>query len=98
MGGKLLCLVLGLALPASQAIAQATTDADVARGIRQIEDGDIDSGIVTLDIAVRRLLGDPAKVRDLTQAYLYLGIGYVAKGQEDWPRRDSARRSRSRET
>jgi hypothetical protein len=83
LGGKLLSLVLGLALPASQAIAQATTDTDVARGIRQIEDGDIDSGIVTLDIASRRLVGDPAKVRDLTQAYLYLGIGYIAKGQED---------------
>jgi hypothetical protein len=74
---------LALGLSASHAVAQATTDADVARGIRQIEDGDIDSGIVTLDLAARRLLGDPAKVRDLTQAHLYLGIGYVAKGQED---------------
>jgi hypothetical protein len=52
------------------------------RGIRQVEDGDYDPAIVTLDAAARRLAGDPARARDLSQAYLYLGIAYIGKGHE----------------
>jgi hypothetical protein len=80
--------VLALALAASlsfSSIAQAqsvTADADVLRGIRQVEDGDYDPAIVTLDAAARRLTGDPARARDLSQAYLYLGIAYIGKGHE----------------
>lgn len=67
----------------SLALAQpATADADVQRGIRQVEDGDYDPAIVTLDAAARRLTGDPARARDLSQAYLYLGIAYIGKGHE----------------
>jgi hypothetical protein len=60
----------------------ATADADLQRGIRQVEDGDYDPAIVTLDAAARRLVGDPARARDLSQAYLYLGIAYIGKGHE----------------
>jgi hypothetical protein len=59
-----------------------TSDAEVLRGIRQVEDGDYDPAIVTLDAAARRLTGDPARTRDLSQAYLYLGIAYIGKGHE----------------
>jgi len=59
-----------------------TSDAEVLRGIRQVEDGDYDPAIVTLDAAARRLSGDPARTRDLSQAYLYLGIAYIGKGHE----------------
>jgi hypothetical protein len=65
------------------ALGQAVTaDADVLRGIRQVEDGDYDPAIVTLDAAARRLAGDAARARDLSQAYLYLGIAYIGKGHE----------------
>jgi hypothetical protein len=65
------------------ALAQpVTADADGLRGIRQVEDGDYDPAIVTLDAAARRLTGDPARARDLSQAYLYLGIAYIGKGHE----------------
>lgn len=60
----------------------ATADAELQRGIRQVEDGDYDPAIVTLDAAARRLGGDPAHARDLSQAYLYLGIAYIGKGHE----------------
>jgi hypothetical protein len=67
----------------SLALAQpAPADADLQRGIRQVEDGDYDPAIVTLDAAARRLAGDPARARDLSQAYLYLGIAYIGKGHE----------------
>jgi hypothetical protein len=76
------CLVASLSW-ASAAIAQPVpADRDLLAGIRQVEDGDYDSGIVTLDAAARRLAGDPARVRDLSQAYLYLGIAYIGKGHE----------------
>ena len=59
-----------------------TSDPEVLRGIRQVEDGDYDPAIVTLDAVARRLSGDPARTRDLSQAYLYLGIAYIGKGHE----------------
>jgi hypothetical protein len=58
------------------------TDADVQKGIRMVDDGDYDAAILLLDAAARRLSGDAGKVRDLSQAYLYLGIAYVGKGHE----------------
>ena len=57
-------------------------DAEVLAGVKQVDDGDYDRAILTLDNAARRLAGHPAKVSDLSQAYLYLGIAYIGKGHE----------------
>lgn len=79
-----LCLGGALAIagiPAAQA-QTAVADVDVQKGIRLVDDGDYDAAIVVLDNAARRLSGDASKVRDLSQAYLYLGIAYVGKGHE----------------
>lgn len=67
-------------LPAA-VLAQAD-DPELARGITQVEEGDYDAAILTLDGAARRLAGDPARARDLSQAYLYLGVAYVGKGHD----------------
>jgi hypothetical protein len=75
------CLALALAAPAS-AQAPVVKDADVLQGIRQVEDGDYDAAILTLDNAARRLSADPTHARELSQAYLYLGVAYVGKGHE----------------
>ena len=85
MSRKVLSVVLALGLlgvtfPA--AAQPAPSDPEVVKGIRQVDEGDYDAAIVTLDAASRRLAGDPARVRDLSQAYLYLGIAYVGKGHE----------------
>ncbi len=75
-----LCVV---ALVAPQrASAQAPTDPGVAKGVQLVNDGDYEAAIVTLDKAVRRLAGEPDKIKDLAQGYLYLGIAYVGKGHE----------------
>ena len=67
----------------SHAIAQPPpADAEVLAGMKQVDDGDYDRAILTLDNAARRLAGDAAKVSDLSQAYLYLGIAYIGKGHE----------------
>jgi hypothetical protein len=74
------CLALALANPLG---AQGpTNDPDVALGIQQVEEGDYDAAILTLDNAARRLSADPARSRELSAAYLYLGVAYVGKGHE----------------
>lgn len=84
MSRKALGLVLTLALSAwpLAAAAQAPSDPDLQKGVRLVEEGDYDTAILTLDAAARRLAADPAKVKELSQAYLYLGIAYVGKGHE----------------
>jgi tetratricopeptide (TPR) repeat protein len=76
-----LLLTLFLALPAPLARAQVQ-DADVRKGITQVEDGDYDGAILTLDNAARRLAADKTGTNDLAQAYLHLGIAYIGKGRE----------------
>jgi hypothetical protein len=75
------CLMLALAAPAG-AQAPTVSDPDVLLGIRQAEDGEYDAAILTLDNAARRLSAEPARARELSQAYLYLGVAYVGKGYE----------------
>lgn len=75
-----LLLVFALALPPS-AHGQQPLDAQVAKGIQQVESGDMAGAIVTLDSAARRL-ASVSRPHDLSQAYLYLAVAYVAQGQE----------------
>jgi len=91
---RALCTLLILALLGWSAPLPAqgpVTDAEVRKGIKQVDDGEYDAAIFTLDTAARRLAANPAMVRELSQAYLYLGIAYVGKGQE------AAARARFRE-
>jgi hypothetical protein len=83
--GKLssVCLAVGLSIAAGLAGAQQpATDPEVVKGVKQVEDGEYDAAILTLDNAARRLAADPTKSKDLSQAYLYLGVAYVGKGHE----------------
>jgi len=57
-------------------------DAAVERGVREVESGDYDAAIVTLDAAARRLSKDPGDGQEIGRAYLYLGIAFVGKGHE----------------
>jgi len=81
---RVLSLVLTIALAAIPSVVaqDAVTDPEVAKGIEQVENGDFDAAIFTLDTAARRLADDPDQAHDLSRAYLYLGIAYVGKGHE----------------
>jgi hypothetical protein len=82
---KALCLalVLGLvSLPQPVPAQTPSTDPDIVRGMAQVDEGDYDAAILTLDNAARRLAQDPKRTGDLSQAYLYLGIAYMGKGHE----------------
>jgi tetratricopeptide (TPR) repeat protein len=76
-------LLLGLVIgPELMAQSPTPKDAEVAKGVKAVDEGDYDAAILTLDNAARRLAADPTKVKDLSEAYLYLGIAYVGKGHE----------------
>jgi tetratricopeptide (TPR) repeat protein len=74
-----LCIALAFGTVSS---AQSPNDAEVLKGISQVDDGEYDNAIMTLDTAARRLSTDKSKTNDLAQAYLYLGIAYLGKGRE----------------
>ena len=80
-----LSLVLAVLLAVSPAVAQQSPpplDPEVAAGIRHVDEGDYDAAILVLDTAARRLAQQKAPSHVLSQAYLYLGIAYLAKGHE----------------
>lgn len=58
------------------------SDPEVAKGIRHVEQADFDAAVVTLDAASRRLAVQAPESKDLPQAFLYLGIAYLGKGDE----------------
>jgi Tfp pilus assembly protein PilF len=77
-----LTLAVGLAPATLVAQVAAVSDVEVKKGVQQVDDGEYDAAILTLDAAVRRLAASPGQAPALAQAYLYLGIAYLAKGQE----------------
>ena len=79
---RVLSLAMALILAAAPIPAAEKLDADVQRGIAQVDEGDYDGAILTLDNAARRLAVDKTRSDDLAQAYLYLGIAYIGKGRE----------------
>lgn len=77
-------LALGLLLGSVPGHTQtaAAKDPEVLKGIRQVDEGDYDAAILTLDAAARRLARDPARAQEVAQAYLHLGVAYLGKGHE----------------
>jgi hypothetical protein len=93
---RALCLALAFVLVGAPPPALAA-DPEVERGIAAVDQGEYDSAIVTLDAAVRRLTALPDRQADLAQAYVYLGVAYLAKGHETSARarfRDALRQAR----
>jgi TonB family protein len=70
-----------LAIPAL-ARAQARPDAELTRGIEQVQNGALDDAVETLNAVVRRLSPVGARSEDLAQAYLWLGIAYTQQDSE----------------
>jgi hypothetical protein len=70
---SILCVVL------FPMIARAVP-ADVASGIRQVKEGDLEAGVATLEAAVHALANDRSRTRDIARAHLYIGIAKVGLG------------------
>jgi hypothetical protein len=80
MTRAVVCLLAFLCAMPPGLLAQETPGpgADVAAGARQVEEGDFEGAIVTLEAAAARLRGDPQGVRLLVQADIQLGVAHVA--------------------
>ena len=62
--------------------AQARPDAQLTRGIDQVQNGALDDAVETLNAVVRRLSPAGGHSEDLAQAYLWLGIAYAQQDSE----------------
>jgi hypothetical protein len=72
-----LCLVHG-------SVAWAAPPAgELETGIRQVESGEFDAAVLTLDAAARKLAEQGTRPKDLARAYTYLAIAYLELGQEE---------------
>jgi hypothetical protein len=75
-------VALALALPNFLAAADAPPDPELARGIRQVEDGEFDAAVLTLDAVARRAKDHGGAASELARAQLYLGVAYAGLRQE----------------
>jgi putative NIF3 family GTP cyclohydrolase 1 type 2 len=68
------------AAPAPLAAQETTPTAEsgVATGARQVEEGDFEAAVATLEAAIPRLRGDPARVPLLVQADIQLAVAHTA--------------------
>jgi hypothetical protein len=77
-------LALALVFPnLGRAQASMTPEQEAAEGIRQVEQGDFETAVITLDSAVKRLDGQPGRQALLQNALLQLGVALVALEQTD---------------
>lgn len=83
-----LSLALVLAFPSVGGTQGAGVPEDLAKGIRLVEQGDLDNAVITLDGAVRRLSAEKGRERDLATAYLYRSMAYMGLGQADEAKAD----------
>jgi hypothetical protein len=59
----------------------APSDPEVEAGVRQVQEGDFETAVITLEAASRRLLRDAGSSVLRTRAALHLGVAYVALDQ-----------------
>ena len=80
---SLLALVLA-ALTAAPARGAAPAAApDLATGIRQVQEGDYENAVTTLQAVTQKLEGQANRRAELARAYLYLGVAHIALDQRD---------------
>jgi hypothetical protein len=77
-------LLLALVSPnPGWAQASMTPEQEAAEGIRQVEQGDFETAVITLDSAIKRLDGQPGRQPLVQNALLQLGVALVALEQTD---------------
>ncbi len=91
-------LVLAFLAPAIVLTAQAQApalDPELEAGIRKVDEGNFEAGITTLDAVVRRLKAAGDQPRQLSRAYLYLGIAHLQLSHEQAARARFAEAAKS---
>jgi ankyrin repeat protein len=80
--GRLGAVILVASNAALVAAQGPSLDAELEQGIRQVDEGNFDAGIKTLDAVARRLKSEGGKASQLSRAYLYLGIANLQLSHE----------------
>jgi peptidyl-prolyl cis-trans isomerase A (cyclophilin A) len=81
MGSRAISALL-LALALAAGAAPAAQDVDLATGMRQLEEGDLEGAAATFDVLIRRWAAEPGRASDLAQAHLHAGIAYLLLDNE----------------
>lgn len=91
---KLLLAVLAASLAFQPPVSAQTSPPDgtqhLATGIRQVEGGDWEAAVITLEAAVQRLGQEKGRENDLATAHLYLAVSHL--GMHQWERAKSEMR------
>jgi hypothetical protein len=81
--GALALVVIALVGIVGVLMAQQPTEQSLETGIRQVQEGEFETAIITLDGVVRRLSSEkPVRKDVVAKAYAYLSVAYFALGQE----------------
>jgi len=75
-------LAVAVAFPAP-AWAQRDPAVDLAVGIRQIQDGDLEPAVKTLEKVIQELSAQKGREKDLARAHLYLGAAHLGLDHTD---------------
>jgi hypothetical protein len=73
---------LGLVGPAGTTSQTPVPISELEQGIRQVNEGDFEQAIETLDRVIHRLKGEKAQTKAIAQAYVYIGVAYLGLGHE----------------
>lgn len=80
--GSLLFIVGLLAAPVHVAAqAMPVSDTELKKGITQVEEGDLENAVVTLDSAIQRLSAEKGHENDVAAAHLYLAMTHLGLSQ-----------------
>jgi hypothetical protein len=63
--------------------AETPADPEIEAGIRQVQEGDFETAVITLEAGVRRLSRDTPRSPLIVRAAVHLGIAYIALDQRE---------------
>ena len=77
-----IALIVATSLVVATVPAAPQEAGDLEKGIRQVESGEFEDAVITLDAAALRLALEGRQPKALARAYAYLAIAYLQMGQE----------------
>lgn len=79
---RLMTAAVLLSFGTAMLLSGQPTPPPLARGARHVEEGDFEEAIDVLDAFVKQIKPQASRSKELTEAYLYLGVAYVGLGHE----------------
>jgi len=77
-----IAVIVALSLVSAPVPSATQERGDLEKGIRQVEGGEFEDAVITLDAAARMLASEGKRPKELARAYTYLAIAYLELSQE----------------